>query len=55
MARFLPYKQGSNEWLIARIGILSASKMDAVTSVLKSGKSSEKRYRLMLDLSLIHI
>jgi len=50
MPKFLPYEQGSTEWLLARVGLLTASNMDAVTSVLKSGKPSEQRTKLLYNI-----
>lgn len=43
-------QQGSVEWLLARRGCLSASRIADAMAVLKTGKPSEKRQKLMLEL-----
>lgn len=42
--------QGSGAWLNARVGHLTASRMADAIAVLKSGKPSEARNKLMIEL-----
>ena len=42
--------QGSGAWLNARVGHLTASRMADAMAVLKSGKASEARNKLMIEL-----
>lgn len=42
--------QGSGAWLNARVGHLTASRMADAMAVLKSGKPSEARNKLMIEL-----
>ena len=48
MSGFAP--QGSGAWLNARVGHLTASRMADAMAVLKSGKPSEARNKLMIEL-----
>lgn len=43
-------EQGSDQWLAARRGVLTASRMAEAMDFLKSGKESEKRLQLKFDL-----
>lgn len=42
--------QGSGAWLNARVGCLTASRMADAMAILKSGKPSESRNKLMIEI-----
>jgi putative phage-type endonuclease len=48
MSEFAP--QGSGAWLNQRVGCLTASRMADAMAMLKSGKPSESRNKLMIEL-----
>ena len=48
MSDFTP--QGSGAWLNARVGCLTASRMADAMAMLKTGKPSESRNKLMIEL-----
>lgn len=49
MPRWIQAEQGSTEWLMSRVGNLTASRMADAMAVTKSGES-EKRRRLKLEI-----
>jgi putative phage-type endonuclease len=50
MPKWLEYEQGSEDWLAARIGMLTASKVADAISCLKNGEPSQKSKDLVIDL-----
>lgn len=50
MPTWITAPQGSDAWLKSRIGNLTASRMADAMDVLKTGKESEKRRRLKLEI-----